>query len=237
MISRRLVGLVAGAVLAVPLAACGASTRVSAAGSSASTLPPGVTTIAPHGPTTSHPEGVDAPTTLPASVAALAPPPSSVAPSRRAQLAIPMPSTECADVDLSGTATDRGPNDGQGANSMVISVVSSVTCYVDGYPTLSFGSEKGVKIVDGSVKGGNPSRTKVAVTSSPIASFLVQFESTIASKCPPTPRMEFGIPGTAASVEVSLGSMGTVFRDFSACGNSVHVTPFVQGIDSDIYSS
>lgn len=79
---------------------------------------------------------------------------------------------------MTGSLKSLGPYQGMGSGQYVISITSTVSCAVEGYPTLQFSSSNGVissTVTDGGTTGNANPESVVGVGPGLSASFLMQF--------------------------------------------------------------
>jgi hypothetical protein len=151
---------------------------------------------------------------------------------------VPVPSAPCTDGELRATDLGRGPFIDMAESEDIIAISTSAPCELYGYPTVEFGGSShplAVGVQHTGVVGHQASPRPVAVGTGTPASFLVQTaEGPMAPDCKGTALMSIGVPGTAASVSVSLpaASFGPAWY---VCGQ-VQVTPFEQGDTLDQYA-
>jgi hypothetical protein len=199
--------------------------------SSGTTVPAGAA-AKPTTSTTSTPPGPPPPTGW---VPPPPPPPSQQNPVQ-ATPGVVIPSNPCTNSAISASITSFGPHLGMGLVQDVVTLSSAQPCYVNGYPTISFGSPTiKISVTDGgSGQASTPAPVRVDQGSS--ASFVVQFTAGRASgQCPSTSVFAMGVPASTPTVLVSLAPMNGQQFGFSICGK-VTVTPFEQGNSPDIYA-
>jgi hypothetical protein len=127
-----------------------------------------------------------------------------------------------------------GPYLGMGTEQFIITITSSTACQIRGYPVLAFSgvstSAQAPLVVNGGTAGNADPQSAVAVGPGQTASFLLQ---TNGDDCPTASQLMFGLPGTTASVVVSLTP--PIASSWNACP-TVYVTPFEQGNSPDRYA-
>jgi hypothetical protein len=143
--------------------------------------------------------------------------------------------TPCAGADLTGSLKSLGPYQGMGSGQYVISITSTVSCAVEGYPTLQFSSSNGVissTVTDGGTTGNANPESVVGVGPGLSASFLMQFSIGPVS-CPEASSLAFGLPNSAATSPVQLNTHTAAY--WPACSSTI-VSPFEQGDSPDQYA-
>jgi hypothetical protein len=234
MSTVRKFGAVAAVAMTLMVAGCTSSGQTTSPNKPTSTV---VTTIPPLG-------GDRTTTTLP-SQSTIPPPtlsnttlPPTVTIRYEPGPVVPVPSAPCTDGELRATNLGNGPFISMGERGDIITISSPVPCELYGYPTVEFGGSShplAVGVQHTGVVGHQASPRPVAVGTGTPASFLVQTaEGPMAPDCKGTALMSIGVPGTAASVSVSLpaASFGSAWY---VCGQ-VQVTPFEQGDTLDQYA-
>jgi uncharacterized protein DUF4232 len=180
------------------------------------------------------------PTTVPpassgaAETPATAPPSATVLPmntlTHQAAPAVTIPDNQCTAADLSAALTSVGPYEGQGTGQYIISISSSVSCAISGYPSLQFTGQSGT-VQDGGTVGNPDPAGPVAVGGGDTASFLLQFSDRGA--CTLASALAIGLPGGAPSIPVGLDSQ--IASGWQACGTTA-VSPFEQGNSAGRYA-
>ena len=234
MSTVRKFGAVAAVAMTLMVAGCTSSGQTTSPNKPTSTV---VTTIPPLG-------GDRTTTTLP-SQSTIPPPtlsnttlPPTVTIQYEPGPVVPVPSAPCTDGELRATNLGNGPFISMGERGDIITISSPVPCELYGYPTVEFGGSShplAVGVQHTGVVGHQASPRPVAVGTGTPVSFLVQTaEGPMAPDCKGTALMSIGVPGTAASVSVSLpaASFGPAWY---VCGQ-VQVTPFEQGDTLDQYA-
>ncbi len=154
--------------------------------------------------------------------------------SRPPAVSVSIPSVSCSTVGqtLQASVTGFGPYVGMGLMQDIVSLRSSIPCYVSGYPTLTFTGPAVIPTTegDGATLGSPPKPQPVAVGTQYQASFLVQFRSggSGSASCPIATSLSLSIPGSEVSIPVSLAQMSHAQSQWSPCGGIVGVSPFEQ---------
>lgn len=182
--------------------------------------------VAPNTATTLPEVGMPTPLTRPR------PPASQVAP----------PSTPCSSVGQSveASVTGFGPYIGMGVMQDIVSLRSSVPCYVSGYPALDLMSSTAISIAtqDGMTLGSPTASHNVSIGTQFGASFLLQFATTQASPttCPIVTSMSFNLPGSNVGIPILLDQMIGRQTQWNPCGGVISVTPFEQSDSAGTYA-
>ncbi len=124
-----------------------------------------------------------------------------------------------------------------GEVEQIVTVDSSVPCFVNGYPTIAFGGAN-AQIIDGGALGNYPPAAPVALAPDVAASFMFQMSlqmSMSGGGCEPASAMYVGLPTGSAQTTIMPPSRG--FTGWAVCGGGIVVTPFEQGNSIDNYAA
>lgn len=143
--------------------------------------------------------------------------------------AVPIPTTPCSENQLSAQITMEGPNVGMGAVEQVVTVRSSVPCFVEGYPAIAFAGMD-AQITDGGATGNYPGPAPVALGPGVAASFM--FQAGDMFDCKSASAMYFGVP--SGPPQTSIASQNSE-SGWGVCRGGIEVTPFEQGDSVDNY--
>jgi hypothetical protein len=224
------------AALAVTVGASGQSTTSASAVVPSSTRPPsprgmptGVSTTPTivTATTVTPPVPAGQPSAIAPSVSALANMQMSVAAHQPAP-SVSIPATACTNSDLSAAVTGPGPTPGMNKILLIVSLISSTPCVVNGLPTLQYtgATNDSIDVQDAVDADADPA-SNVAVGPGVTASFLLQLPN---STCPTAEGLLFGLPGTSATVPISPGTGNS----WQAC-STIGVSPFEQGNTASRY--
>jgi len=192
------------------------------------------------------------PTTIPSpgASAALVPPPGTptsqpvqppsetLAPQGPPVIDVPATSA-CTSGEVNATLQGAGPYDNDPATAQqIISLSSTVPCYVSGYSELAFSTESGAvvstTVSDGSYTGASQSVSNVSLSTLNEGSFLFQYVETqngATSNCPLETALSIEIPDQSLTINVNMNGVGLLI-----CG-TVNVSPIIQGNSIDRYVS
>ncbi len=123
----------------------------------------------------------------------------------------------------------EGPNLGMGRVEQIVTVRSSVSCYVDGYPSIAFGGVN-AQIEDGGAVGHYPGPAPVALGPGVAASFM--FQAGDMFDCQSASGMYFGVPSGTPQIRVTPQNSE---NGWGVCRGGIGVTPFEQGNSVDNY--
>jgi len=147
---------------------------------------------------------------------------------------VSVPSIPCTTADLSAEVTSQGPYQGMGSGQYIVTITSTTSCSISGYPTLQFFNAAGAlasTVKDGGVAGNPDPPSKVAVGPGVSASFLVQFSDS--PSCANASSLTLQLSGESGQVSVFLNPDVATF--WSACPSTL-VSPFEQGSDASRYA-
>lgn len=229
LLSAGVVLVVLGAaivlILAIPAGRHngGPGKSAAASGTALTTIPPLGETA---GPTTSIPKGE-----VRSQLSAPAPflPPHTIILRHVTAPAVPIPTKACSENELSAHITSEGPYVGMGKFEEVVTVRSSVACFVDGYPTIAFGGVN-AQIEDGGAVGNYPSPAPVALGPGVAASFM--FQAGDMFDCQTASAMYFGVPSGPPQTPIAPRNAE---NGWGVCRGGIAVTPFEQGDSVDDY--
>lgn len=151
---------------------------------------------------------------------------------------VPVPiltGTTCTGSEVNAALTSNGPYIGMGSDQLIVSLSSSTSCTLSGYPVLSLydsnGAGAGTKFIDGGTIGSPQSTNAIQLGPNNVGSFLIQFSGN--ASCVPANIFQLSLSATSSPVVISNDS--SLLSSWPGC-SVMNETPFVEGNSVGVFA-